>query len=58
MFWLELWQLWSEAKPSRLVMHTVDGIAYIPPADHAPRADVPEMPDVIIVSEKQEPQAR
>jgi hypothetical protein len=58
MFWLELWQLWSEAKPSRLVMHTVDGVAYIPPAEDAPRGDVPEMPDVIIVSEKQEPQAR
>ncbi len=55
LFWLALWQLWSEAKPSRLVLHTVDGLAYIPEAEEAPQA---AMPDVIIVSEKQGPQAR
>lgn len=50
LFWLELWQLWSEAKPSRVVLHTVDGVAYIPAADQEPQAEVQ---DVIIVEEKQ-----
>ena len=54
MFWLELWQLWREAKPSRVVLHTVDGVAYIPPAPESAQA---AMHDVIIVSEKQRPQA-
>jgi hypothetical protein len=54
LFWLELWQLWSEAKPSRLVLHTVDGVAYIPPAQESPASSA--SPDVIIVSEKQGPQ--
>lgn len=54
LFWLELWQLWSEAKPSRMVLHTADGVAYIPPAQEASQ---PTMHDVIIVSEKQGPSA-
>lgn len=54
MFWLALWQLWSEARPSRAVLHTVDGLAYIPPAAERPQAEVQE---VIIVSEKQRPNA-
>ncbi|WP_127474652.1 MFS transporter permease [Microbacterium sulfonylureivorans] len=54
LFWLELWQLWSEAKPSRMVMHTVDGVAYLPPMQERTEASVQE---VIIVSEKQGPTA-
>ena len=54
MFWLELWQLWSEAKPSRVVMHTVEGVAYIPPVEERPE---PIVKDVIIVNEKQRPHA-
>lgn len=52
LFWLALWQLWSEAKPSRMVLHTTEGVAYIPPP--AERASAPQA-DVIIVSEKQVP---
>jgi len=55
LFWLELWQLWSEAKPSRMVMHTVDGVAYIPPIDERSEPDAAQ--EVIIVSEKQRPTA-
>lgn len=54
MFWLALWELWSEAKPSRLVLHTTEGLAYIPAAEERPRAT--EQP-VIIVSENQRPTA-
>lgn len=50
MFWLALWELWSEAKPSRLVLHTADGQAYIPAAEERPQAA--EQP-VIILSENQ-----
>ncbi|MDY0909502.1 MFS transporter permease [Microbacterium sp. CFBP9034] len=49
-FWLALWQLWREAKPSRIVMHTVDGVAYLPPMQERPEGVVQ---DVIIVNEKQ-----
>jgi hypothetical protein len=55
LFWLALWQLWSEAKPSRMVLHTVDGVAYLPPASERPEEAVPQ--EVIIVSEKQRPTA-
>lgn len=50
LFWLELWQLWSEAKPSRLVMRATDGTAYLPPpvARASRSAD-----EVIVISEKQ-----
>jgi hypothetical protein len=54
MFWLALWELWSEAKPSRMVLHTTDGLAYIPAAEEHPQAS--EQP-VIVVSEKQRPTA-
>lgn len=52
LFWLELWQLWREARPSRMIMHTMDGVAYIPAAEEPPQEMVQE---VIIVSEKQGP---
>jgi hypothetical protein len=54
LFWLALWQLWSEARPSRLVMRTADGIAYIPPQRGAADAS-PE--EVIVITEKQVPPA-
>jgi hypothetical protein len=54
LFWLELWQLWSEAKPSRIVLRTTEGMAYITPA--APRlAEDPQ--DVIVITEKHRPTA-
>ena len=54
LFWLALWQLWSEARPSRLVMRTADGVAYIPPQRSAADAS-PE--EVIVITEKQVPPA-
>lgn len=54
-FWLELWQLWREAKPTRMVLRTTEGVAYIPPT----RPDtVSGDPDVFVVTEKQAPPAR
>jgi hypothetical protein len=52
LFWLALWQLWSEAKPSHLLMHSAEGMAYIPPraAQQEPAEE-----DVIIVTERQTP---
>ena len=38
LFWLELWQLWSEARPSRIVLRTSEGMAYIPAQADAPEA--------------------
>lgn len=54
LFWLSLWQLWSEARPSRMVLHTADGLAYIPPAAEAA---APSASEVIVVSEKRRPSA-
>jgi hypothetical protein len=52
LFWLALWQLWSEAKPSRFVLHTSGGVAYLPAMS---QADPAEPREVIVVSEKQRP---
>ena len=54
LFWLALWQLWSEARPSRFVLHTTEGMAYIPPTAERPE---PTAHDVIIVTEKPSPPA-
>lgn len=53
LLWLELWQLWREARPANFVLRTADGISYIPPtAQTAPDAATPE---VVIISEKDRP---
>ncbi|HWL76487.1 MFS transporter permease [Microbacterium sp.] len=49
MFWLELWQLWREARPSGLVLHATGGMAYIPPP--APRVTTESADEVIIIAE-------
>ncbi|GAA1965112.1 MFS transporter permease [Microbacterium deminutum] len=54
LFWLELWQLWSEAKPSQLVLRTAEGLAYMPPM--SPHASA-EPQEVIVIAEKQRPSA-
>ncbi|GAA1652280.1 MFS transporter permease [Microbacterium flavum] len=48
--WSTLSQLWREARPSRLVMHTAEGIGYVPAPsqESAPRADA----EVIVIREK------
>lgn len=47
--WLALWQLWSEARPSRMILRTAEGVAYLPPTMPQARDDAPE---VIVVAEK------
>ncbi|WP_137844911.1 MFS transporter permease [Microbacterium sp. 2FI] len=54
LFWLALWQLWREAKPSVAVLRTTEGYAYIPPTEARTESAQPE---VIILSEKQSPGA-
>lgn len=54
LFWLALWQLWSEARPSRFVLRTSEGMAYIPAAEASPEQSDRE---VIVITEKQSPPA-
>jgi len=49
-FWLALRQLWREAKPSRMILRTAEGLAYLPPTTMP--AAVDEAPEVIVVTEK------
>ncbi len=49
LFWLSLWQLWREAKPSAVILRTTEGIAYMPPPPTYADADAD--PDVIVVTE-------
>ena len=51
-FWLSLWQLWREARPSRILLRTAEGVGYIPPAPSRP---APSAHDVIVITEKQAP---
>jgi hypothetical protein len=55
LLWLELWQLWREAKPSVTVLHTTEGVAYLPPAHTAPPRTNSAHPDVIVITEKSNP---
>lgn len=48
--WLQLWQLWREARPRAAVLHTSDGTAYIPPTKPAPAASA-RAHEVIVVEE-------
>lgn len=55
LFWLELWQLWREAKPTATILHTTEGVAYLAPANQAsPRSDSAQ-PEVIVITEKSNP---
>jgi hypothetical protein len=64
LFWLTLWQLWREAQPSRMVMYTTEGLAYLPPdpvahsasAEGASSTHSPA--DVFVIAEKRDPDAR
>jgi len=62
LFWLTLWQLWREARPSHLMMYTTEGMAYLPPeaSAQAPSAGGPvqDPADVFIITEKREPNPR
>lgn len=49
LFWLELVQLWREAKPSAMLLRTTEGIGYLPPRESRPtRAER----DVIVITER------
>ncbi|GAA2991028.1 hypothetical protein JOD63_001123 [Microbacterium terrae] len=56
-FWLALWQLWREARPSGLVMRTTEGVAYIPASAEGREsaAGSAGAPEVIVLSEKRAP---
>jgi hypothetical protein len=54
LFWLTLWQLWREARVSSVVLHTTEGIAYVPPPE--PRQTAAADPDVIVITEKPKPE--
>jgi hypothetical protein len=54
LFWLELWQLWREAKPSRILLRTEEGMAYIPPSAQEPGSTATAR-EVIVVTERQAP---
>jgi apolipoprotein N-acyltransferase len=49
LFWLELVQLWREAKPSAILMRTTEGIGYIPA--QAPRQTTSDR-EVIVITER------
>lgn len=51
LLWLTLWQLWREARPSNLLLHTTDGIAYLPPTAPAAQDHGDAVPEVIVITE-------
>ncbi len=55
MFWLELWQLMTEARTGSVVTRTARGFAYIPPTRPAPSAPSPD--EVIVITERTPPAA-
>ena len=55
MFWLELWQLWREAKPSRILLRTSEGVGYIPPTRER---ETQAERDVFVITERNEPPTR
>jgi hypothetical protein len=57
LFWLELWQLFREARPSRILLQTAGGQAYIPAPDASARdtAGRPVVEEVIVVAEATPP---
>jgi hypothetical protein len=50
LFWLELWQLWREAQPSRIVLRTRENVAYIPP--QRPQQEATEPSEVFVLKER------
>lgn len=53
LFWLSLWQLFREAKPSAYLNHTVSGFAFIPAPAEASAERAPQ--EVFIINEKNSP---
>lgn len=56
LFWLSLWQLWREARPTGAFVRVSEGMTYLS-ADGPSRAEPQREPQVIIVNEKHDPAA-
>ncbi|MBU4464664.1 MAG: MFS transporter permease [Actinobacteria bacterium] len=57
LFWLTLWQLWREARPSAVLLRTSEGVGFIPaPAmPQTPRRSPADDHEVIVIAERQPP---
>lgn len=55
LFWLSLWQLWREARPGRIFLRTSSGAAYIPPPTESASSTRAADPDVIVITEREDP---
>ncbi|MEV8266321.1 MFS transporter permease [Microbacterium sp. NPDC076911] len=51
LFWLELWQLWREAQPARMVLRTEEGVAYLRPATQPNSESAPSDEAVFVINE-------
>ncbi len=54
LLWVQLWQLWREAKPSNVLHHTAEGVAYIPPPQESASRPSSADADVFIINEKRD----
>ena len=50
LFWLLLWQLWSETRPRVTIMRAGDGTAFLPPPERGAEPSVE--PEVVVIEEK------
>jgi hypothetical protein len=55
LFWLSLWQLWREARPGTFILRTSSGTAYIPPPTESDSSSRGADPDVIVITERENP---
>ena len=53
LFWLLIWQLWTEARPRVTLMRADDGTAFLRPPD-ATRTPTDD-PEVVVIEEKRMP---
>ena len=53
LFWLSLWQLFREAKPSAVLLQTSSGVPYQPAPPPPPSRG--RIPDVVVIAEKPAP---
>lgn len=56
LFWLSLWQLWREARPTGAFVRVSEGMTYLS-TDERTRPEPQREPQVIIVNEKHDPAA-
>jgi hypothetical protein len=53
LLWLQLWQLWREARPARSLLRTSDGLGFLPPPTRASR----EPSEIFVVTEQERSRA-